>query len=86
MDSRELTEWLAFHSIEPFGGDTQYIGHAITASTVANANRPKGKKPMKVSEFMPQIGKRKPQTTEEQIQFAQMLTAALGGTVGGDNG
>jgi hypothetical protein len=77
MSSQELTEWLAFASLEPFGGDTQYIGHAITSATIANANRGKGK-PAKVEDFMPTFG-RKTQTIDEQIQFAAMMTAALGG-------
>lgn len=80
MDSKELTEWIAFYSLEPFGGDTQYIGHAITAATVANANRGKGK-PHKIEEFMPKFGPKHQQTVEEQIQFAAMMTAALGGEV-----
>ena len=79
MDSRELTEWLAFYSLEPFGGDTRYIGHAITATTVANANRGKGKKPAKVEDFMPVFGGKREQTVDEQISFAAMMTAALGG-------
>jgi hypothetical protein len=85
MDSFELTEWMALYRLEPFGGDTPYIGHAITAATVANANRGKGKKGAKVEDFMPKFN-HKAQTPEEQIQFAAMMTAALGGTIGGDNG
>lgn len=78
MDSKELSEWMAFYQIEPFGGDTGYIGHAITASTIANANRAKGHKPHKVEDFMPQFGKRE-QTVDQQIRMAAMLTTALGG-------
>lgn len=85
MDSAELTEWLAFYTLEPFGGETPYLGHAITAATIANANRgKKGGKPAKPEDFMPKFGKRKGQTVEEQIQFAAMMTAAMGGTVGGE--
>jgi hypothetical protein len=78
MSSQELTEWLAFYSLEPFGGDTPYLGHAITAATVANSNRKKGSKAAKVEDFMPKF-ERHEQTMEEQIQFAAMMTAALGG-------
>jgi hypothetical protein len=81
MSSQELTEWLAFYTLEPFGGETQYVGHAITAATVANSNRGKGKKAAKVEDFMPKFGPKKAQTVEEQIQFAAMFTAAMGGTV-----
>lgn len=81
MSSREITEWMMFYQIEPFGSDTQYIGHAITASTVANSNRGKGKKAAKMEDFMPKFERKKAQTVEQQIQFAAALTAALGGKV-----
>ena len=69
---------MAFYSLEPFGGDTSYIGHAITAATVANVNRPKGKLAYKVEDFMPEFGK-KAQSIEEMLQIAQMFTIGLGG-------
>ena len=75
-----MTEWMAFYSIEPFGSDTQYLGHAITASTIANVNRGKNKKPHEVSEFMPKFEKRK-QGIDEMMQFAEMMTVANGGKV-----
>ena len=75
MSSREITEWIAFYSVEPFGQDTQYLGHAITAATIANTNRGKGQKAMKAEQFMPQFRNRE-QTVDEQIQIAQMITAA----------
>lgn len=78
MSSAELTEWLAFYTIEPFGEDTQYLGHAITASTIANVNRGKHGKRYKPDDFMPKF-KAKKQTTQEQIAFAAALTQALGG-------
>ena len=78
MPSREITEWMAFYSVEPFGQDMQYIGHAITAATIANTNRSKGQKAMKPDEFMPKF-KQHEQTVDEQIQIAQMITAAFAG-------
>ena len=84
MDSQELTEWVAFAGLEPFGGDTPFIGHAITASTIANTNRPKGKKAYKFEDFMPEW--KEPQTVEDQIAFATMLTLAMGGTVDIEDG
>ena len=79
ISSRELTEWMAFSQLEPFGAEAGYVGHAITASTVANVNREKGKKAYEVSDFMPTMGKKEPQTPAEMIQFAEMFTIALGG-------
>jgi len=79
ISSRELTEWMAFSQLEPFGAEAGYVGHAITASTVANVNREKSKKAYEVSDFMPTMGKKEPQTPAEMIQFAEMFTIALGG-------
>lgn len=76
--SAELTEWMAYAQLEPFGGDADYIGHAITAVTVANVNRPKNRRPYKVEDFLPKFGKTE-QTVDEQIQFAAMVTASMGG-------
>lgn len=75
---------MAFWQLEPFGGDSPYIGHAITASTIANANRGKGKKAYKLEQFMPKFGAKKAQTVEEQIQFAAMFTAAMSGMTDAD--
>jgi hypothetical protein len=78
MDSKELTEWMAYSTLEPFGGDVPYLGHAITASTIANANRRKGTRAYKVDEFMPKFTKQA-QTPEEMLQIAEMMTIGLGG-------
>lgn len=78
MSSKELTEWIAFASIEPFGGDAEYLGTAIVAQTVANVNRGKGKKPFKTEEFIPKFEK-KTQSVDEMIQFAHMMTISMGG-------
>lgn len=81
MSSAELTEWIAFYGLEPFGGDTEYIGHAITAATVANVNRGK-KKPAKVEDFMPKF-EQQAQSIEQQVQIAAMFASAGFGTLEG---
>ena len=78
MSSAELSEWMAFYGLEPFGGDTQYIGHAITAATVANSNRGKGAA-AKVDQFMPKFKAEPEQTTAQMIGMAAMFTAQMGG-------
>jgi hypothetical protein len=78
ISSRELTEWIAFAQLEPFGTEVDFLGHAITASTVANANRGKGAKNYKPADFMPTF-KKKQQTVDEMLQFAQMMTISMGG-------
>ena len=78
MSSSELSEWAAYYSLEPFGGGVQFLGHAITASTLANIHRPKGHRAYKIEEFMPKFEK-KEQSVDEMLQMAQMLTIGLGG-------
>ena len=55
MDSHELTEWMAFDLVDPIGGLRGDIQAAIVASTVANANRGKGKA-LKPTDFIPEYG------------------------------
>ncbi len=79
ISSKELSEWMAFAQHEPFGGDTIYIGNAIVAATVANVHRGKNQKAYDIQDFMPEFGEKKPQTVEEMLQFAHMMTIGLGG-------
>lgn len=69
---------MAFYKLEPFGADAEYLGHAITASTVYNMNRKKGAKALKPVDFMPKFEKQI-QSTDQQLQFASMITEAFGG-------
>lgn len=78
MSSEELSGWMAFYRLEPFGGDTEYIGAAITASVVANTHLVKNQKPYEAKDFLPKFGKGE-QGVNEQIQIAEMFTAGLGG-------
>ena len=77
--SRELTEWMAFGQLEPFGSRASYYGQAIIAATVANVYRKKGSKAYTAEDFIPRFTPPKAQTTEEMIEFAAMMTQALGG-------
>lgn len=78
MSSAEISEWMAFYTLEPFGSEASYIGHAIVAATVANRHRNKGEKAHKMTEFIPDFRK-KAQSVDQMIQFAEMMTTALGG-------
>jgi hypothetical protein len=69
---------MAFSTLEPFGSDADNLGHAITASTIANVNRGKNDKPYKVEDFMPKFEKEN-KSTDQMIQVAEMFTAGLGG-------
>lgn len=82
IESRELSEWMEFYRVEPFGQEADWLGSAIVASTVANVNRGKGKKAFEVDDFMPKFnGCKKDQSVDEMIQMAAMFTVAAGGKV-----
>ena len=79
MSSAELSEWVAFSTLEPFGAEASYFGHAITASTIANVNRQKGQRVYKVDEFVPKFERKKAQSVDQMLQVAEMMTIGLGG-------
>lgn len=78
VSSKEITEWMLFFELEPFGAEAEFLGHAITASTIANVNRGKGRA-RKVEDFMPKFSRQKEQTVDDMINFAAAMTHALGG-------
>lgn len=39
IDSRELTEWMAFFELEPWGSEIEDHRFGVVASTIANVNR-----------------------------------------------
>lgn len=68
MSSRELTEWMAYAQIEPFGEERGDIRQAITSSLIANANRDpkKQSKAYEPEDFMPFSEKPDPAETQAQ--------------------
>ena len=79
MSSAEVTEWMAFFGLEPFGSEVNFLGHAITASTIANVNRQKGQRVYKIDEFVPKFERKKAQSVDQMLQVAEMMTIGLGG-------
>jgi hypothetical protein len=64
LDSREISEWMAYYSIDPFGEVRADYRMAMSCCLLANINRGKGQ-PFKVSDFMPEFGPKKEQTVDE---------------------
>lgn len=80
ISSRELTEWMQYYELEPFGEERADLRAAIVAATVANANRRKGKRAFKPADFMPRFKQQaEPQSWEDQLRLVEMLNAAFGG-------
>ena len=57
MDSREFAEWMAYNELDPFTRERADLRAGIIAQQIANANRGKGQRPFKPSDFMPEYGK-----------------------------
>jgi hypothetical protein len=85
MSSAEFSEWIEFYKIEPFGRLADFQGHAQTAAMIYNTHRGEDAKPATVEDFMPKEPEA-PQTTDQMLQFAQMMTLALGGTIEDQHG
>jgi hypothetical protein len=52
MGSAELTEWMAYARIEPFGEDRADLRAAIVAKTVADVSRRKGHAGYRIERFL----------------------------------
>lgn len=81
MSSRELTEWMAFFSLEPWGTEVEDWRAGLIASTIANSYRdPKRRrKPYEPSDFMPryEAPKAQEQSWEEQARILEMWSRVL---------
>jgi len=81
MSSRELSEWMAFFSLEPWGTEVEDWRAAMIAATVANGYRdPKRRrKPYEPSDFMPrhEAPKAQEQSWEEQARILEMWARIL---------
>ena len=53
MDSRELSEWVAYDSIEPIGDIRMDLVGGVVASTLANCHRGKNQSAFRPLDFMP---------------------------------
>lgn len=67
MSSELFVEWMAFHSLEPWGYEQENWRAGSISATVANVNRTRNTRAFVPADFMPQ---RKKQQTE-----AEMLAA-----------
>ena len=88
IDSRELTEWAVFFSLEPWGAEVEDWRFGMLASVIANANRdPKRRrKPYEPSDFMPRRAVQaevEEQSVEEQAQIMEAWARILEATHGG---
>jgi hypothetical protein len=79
FDSMELSEWIAFSYIEPFGDERADYRQALTTCVLANSNRDVKKKPtpFKPEDFM--IGKRQAKPKEQSWEEMRDVLQAFCG-------
>ena len=67
MTAKELSEWMAYYEVEPFGEERADYRSAMIAWVLASIYAKKGHKP-KIEDFMPFQDKTKRQQTAGEIQ------------------
>lgn len=81
MSSAELSEWMAFYSIEPFGEERADLRQALTTSAVHNSIQAHAKHPKwtKYQDFMPfsEDHQAAPKTADELRQSPEALLGKL---------
>jgi hypothetical protein len=80
LDSRQLSDWLAFYAIEPFGDERADLRMAINTSMLANINRDANvrKQPFTELDFMPFVPKQIKQKIDHKQQSRMIREALLG--------
>jgi len=78
IDSKELSEWAAYYSIEPFGYfRSADLPAAIVASTIANCHRTQNCKVFKPKDFM-LVGENSKEKAMEEDEMQNILQAMTG--------
>lgn len=66
VDSRELAEWMAYYTLDPFGSVRTDLNAGVIAATVANAHKGKSGRPFQPADFMPFVEKE--EQTEDEMK------------------
>ena len=77
MSSRELSEWMAFYRIEPFGDVRGDVQAAVIAQSTLAPHMDKGKKPPELVELMPFTDNKKEQTQDDMQSMCQAFAGAF---------
>jgi hypothetical protein len=75
IGSDEITEWMAFYQLEPFGDMRADIRSGVIACTFANAHRTQHTPPFTPEDFMP-FAKRSSKTADNTHQNNARLNVA----------
>lgn len=55
LSSGQITEWMAFYQLEPWGYETEMMGHGITASRIDNLFRKEDELEPQPSDYIPKL-------------------------------
>lgn len=79
IDSGELSEWIAYYNIEPFGEERADYRQGITSWILANQWRDKSAAALKIMDFMPysRPAQSPQQTPEDMMRHMQMVSKHL---------
>lgn len=53
LDSRQISEWMAYYGIEPWGYRTDWLRFGVLSSVTANVHRIKKSRAFKPEDFVP---------------------------------
>jgi len=73
LTSRQVSEWIAFSELEPFGEQIDWLRTGVLASLIANVNKQKGAKPFKPTDFMPEESRHVSQTESTDEMKSKIL-------------
>jgi len=73
LTSKQITEWIEYHAIEPWGEPAAWYRSGILASLIANIHRAKNAPPFTPADFMP----KNPERTKPKKQSPEEMKTAL---------
>lgn len=79
MTSSEISEYLAYDRISPFGEERADLRAGIVASTVANHSMSPPKRPTKPTDFMPFVKQPGPILLDDPVKQGQLVARSLFG-------
>lgn len=77
MSSRELSEWMAYATLEPFGEERADLRAGIVASAVVNVHRTQSDKAAQPSDFMPTFDEGEPDDDPPEALPPEEIAAKL---------
>ena len=80
LTPRQLIEWRAFATIEPFGEEADYWRAGLIAAAAINPHRARGKKAISPEELMPNIYSRTADTKQSVHQMRETMVGAMKAT------